>query len=112
MRVFLGRDTNGQRKFHNKTIHGTKKDAQKYLNAVLRKLDLGTFVEPGKRFLDAVAATRHATLFQFVVTTEMRPEEYLGLQWKDVDFKAGAAYCSARNGTTTIWYFVLTWERR
>ncbi len=46
VRVFLGRDANGQRKFHNKTIHGTKKDAQHYLNAVLRELDLGTFVEP------------------------------------------------------------------
>ena len=44
-----------------------------------------------KRFLDAVAATRHAALFQFAVTAGMRPEEYLGLQWKDVDFKAGAA---------------------
>jgi integrase len=44
-----------------------------------------------KRFLDAVAATRHATLFQFAVTTGMRPEEYLGLQWKDLDFKAGTA---------------------
>ena len=207
VRVFLGRDANGQRKFHNKTIHGTKKDAQRYLNAVLRELDLGTFVEPSsqtlngyldhwltaaakprlrdrtyedyvswlqryvreplgqrklselraleiqklysemqerglsartvrythailssalkqavkwgmlarnpaelvqlpkqqrqemralspaetKRFLEALAATRHATLFQFAVTTGMRPEEYLGLQWKDIDFKVGTA---------------------
>jgi integrase len=51
VRVFLGRDANGQRKFHNKTIHGTKKDAQKYLNAVLRELDLGTFVEPSAQTL-------------------------------------------------------------
>jgi integrase len=51
VRVFLGRDANGQRKFHNKTIHGTKKDAQKYLNAVLRELDLGTFVEPSAQSL-------------------------------------------------------------
>lgn len=207
VRVFLGRDADGQRKFHNKTIHGTKKDAQRYLNAVLRELDLGAFVEPGsqtlngyldhwleaaakprlrdrtyddyvswmqryvreplgqrklselraldiqklysemqerglsartvrythailssalkqavrwgmlarnpaelvqlpkpqrqemralspaetKRFLEVLAPTRHATLFQFAVTTGMRPEESLGLQWKDVDFKAGTA---------------------
>jgi integrase len=51
VRVFLGHDTNGQRKFHNKTIHGTKKDAQRYLNAVLRELDLGTFVEPSAQTL-------------------------------------------------------------
>ena len=51
VRVFLGRAANGQRKFHNKTIHGTKKDAQRYLNAVLRELDLGTFVEPSAQTL-------------------------------------------------------------
>lgn len=51
VRVFLGRDANGKRKFHNKTIHGTKKDAQRYLNAVLRELDLGTFVEPSDQTL-------------------------------------------------------------
>lgn len=43
----MGRDTaTGKRKFHNKTVHGTKKDAQRYLHGVLRELDLGTYVEP------------------------------------------------------------------
>ena len=47
VRIFLGRDTaTGKRKFHNKTIHGTKKEAQRYLNGVLRELDLGIYVEP------------------------------------------------------------------
>jgi hypothetical protein len=48
VRVFLGRDKNGKRKYHNKTIHGNKKEAQKYLNAVLREKDMGTFEEPAK----------------------------------------------------------------
>ncbi|NPV52647.1 MAG: site-specific integrase [Firmicutes bacterium] len=48
VRVFLGRDEGGNRRYHNKTIHGTKKDAQKYLTAVLRERDLGNFVEPTK----------------------------------------------------------------
>lgn len=46
VRIFLGRDANGKRRIFNKTIHGSKKDAQKYLNAKLREKDLGVFVEP------------------------------------------------------------------
>ena len=47
VRTFLGRDPDtGKRRYHNKTIHGTKKDAQRYLNAALRDKDLGTFAEP------------------------------------------------------------------
>ena len=41
VRIFLGRDGTGKRRYHNKTIHGTKKDAQRYLTAALRRLDLG-----------------------------------------------------------------------
>ncbi len=46
VRIFLGRDATGKRKYFNKTIHGTKKDAQKYLTAKLREKDLGVFIEP------------------------------------------------------------------
>lgn len=52
-RVFLGRDANGKRRYHNHTIHGTKKDAQAYLTAVLRDMDLGTYVEPAPTTLRA-----------------------------------------------------------
>lgn len=49
IRVFLGRDPiTRKRRYHNHTIHGPKKDAQKYLNAVLREKDLGAFIEPSK----------------------------------------------------------------
>ena len=47
VRIFQGRDPNtGKKKYFNKQINGNKKDAQKYLNATLREMDLGTFVEP------------------------------------------------------------------
>src|SRR5215216_6607412 len=47
VRVFKGRDPQtGKKKYFSKLVHGNKKDAQKYLNAVLREMDLGTFVEP------------------------------------------------------------------
>lgn len=50
--VFLGRNKHGKRRCHNKTIHGSKKDAQKYLTAALQERDLGTFAEPTRVTLD------------------------------------------------------------
>lgn len=41
VRVYLGRDGEGSRKYQNKTIRGAKKDAQQWLNDALRKKDLG-----------------------------------------------------------------------
>jgi len=52
VRVFLGRDKDGKRRYHNKTVHGTKKDAQRYLTAALRERDLGTFTEPTRMTID------------------------------------------------------------
>ena len=46
VRIFLGRDANGKQRFHHKTIHGTKRDADRYLVAARREMDLGVFVEP------------------------------------------------------------------
>ncbi len=51
VRIFFGRDADGKRKYFNKTIHGTKKDAQKYLTAKTREKDLGIFVEPASIYL-------------------------------------------------------------
>ena len=66
VRIFLSRDVNGKRKYFNKTIHGTKKDAQKFLTAKLREKDLGMFVEPSSislndyldRWLNEIAKPR------------------------------------------------------
>jgi integrase len=40
-------------------------------------------------FLAALVGDRYSTLFALALTTGMRPEEYFGLQWKDVDFTEG-----------------------
>ncbi len=45
VRVFLGRDSNGKRHYHNHTVRGSKKDAQVWLNGALRRLDLGEAIE-------------------------------------------------------------------
>lgn len=52
IRIFLGREANGKRKYYSKTIHGTKKDAQKFLTAKLREKDLGVFIEPAAMHLN------------------------------------------------------------
>lgn len=46
VRIFMGRDEKGKRRYVNHTIHGTKKDAETYRNASIRDKDLGVFVEP------------------------------------------------------------------
>jgi integrase len=49
VRIFLGRDgVTGKRRYHNATVRGTKKDAQRYMNGILREIDLGSFAEPSK----------------------------------------------------------------
>jgi integrase len=43
------------------------------------------------RFLEAVKGTRQYALFNFALTTGMRPQEYLALKWSDVDLERGLA---------------------
>lgn len=52
VRIFMGRDGNGKRRYLNKTIRGKKKDAQDYLNKTLAAISTGTFVEPSPLTVD------------------------------------------------------------
>lgn len=45
--------------------------------------------EQAADFLGAARSDRFNALFVLALGTGMRPEEYLGLQWKDVDFERG-----------------------
>jgi integrase len=45
--------------------------------------------EQATKFLQHAATDRLSALFSLALTTGMRPGEYLGLQWKDVDLKKG-----------------------
>jgi integrase len=51
VRVYLGNDANGRRKYASKTIRGTYKAAEQYLTKCLREIDTQAFVEPSKRTL-------------------------------------------------------------
>lgn len=54
VRIYLGRDGNGKRKWHNHTVHGRKEDAQRYLTAYLRDRDLGKAAPAARMTLDAL----------------------------------------------------------
>jgi integrase len=41
------------------------------------------------RFLETARSSKWFALFLLAIETGMRPEEYFGLQWKDVDFELG-----------------------
>ena len=51
VRIFNGRDENGKRRYINKTIHGTKKDAERCLTAKLRDKHLDINIEPASESL-------------------------------------------------------------
>lgn len=46
VRIFMGRDASGKRRYLNKTIKGKKKDAKDYLSKTLTAISTDTFVEP------------------------------------------------------------------
>ena len=49
VRVFMGANpTTGKREYMNRTVHGTKNDAQRVLNSMLQERDLGTLREPDR----------------------------------------------------------------
>ena len=67
VRAFLGRDAKtGKRRYHSKTIEGTKRQASQYLTKVLREMDTGLYVEQSQvtlgdfldKWLEVVAGPR------------------------------------------------------
>jgi integrase len=54
VRVYIGRDRDGKRKYESHTVHGTKKDARTWLNAKLTELDLGTYANVQRTTMDAL----------------------------------------------------------
>lgn len=58
--------------------------------------------EETERFLKAAKGDRYYILFALALATGMRPEEYLALQWKDIDLECG----------TIIVQRALVWHRK
>jgi len=74
VRVSLGRDPEtGTRKYHNRTVHGSFRDAQTYLNFKLRERDIG-------RLPRAAAIRLDDYLDQWLATSakpRLRPKSYV-----------------------------------
>jgi integrase len=49
VRIYIGRDSIGTRSYQNQKVTGTKKDAEKVLTAMLRKLDTGELLHEPSR---------------------------------------------------------------
>jgi integrase len=58
--------------------------------------------ENALKFLDSAKKDKWSVIFSIAISTGMRPEEYLGLQWKDINLE---------KETATI-QTVLVWKRR
>ncbi len=52
VRIFIGRDGRGKRRYLNKTVRGNKKDAEAYLSKTLTEISTETFIEPSPITLD------------------------------------------------------------
>src|SRR6187402_2798708 len=89
VRIFQGRDENGNRRYVNKTIHGTKKNAEKYLTAKLRDKDLGINIEPASESLDKYLEKWLATSVKSRVRTRTY-EDYTSLMARYVREPLGA----------------------
>jgi integrase len=63
--------------------------------------------EECEMFLKALESERLGTMFSFALATGLRPEEYLALQWKDIDFDKQTA--TVRRALIKLqkceWYF-------
>jgi integrase len=53
----------------------------------IEKKEQRFFKEEAARFLEACATMPRGLIFEFAVMAGMRPQEYLALQWRDVDFE-------------------------
>lgn len=52
VRIYMGKDAvTGKRIYHNKTIHGSKKDANSYITEISYQVNTNTYIEPSKQTL-------------------------------------------------------------
>ncbi len=85
VRIFMGRDEKGRRRYINKTIHGTKKDADKFLSTTLTAISTGAFIESSPmtvnayldKWLEAAArprlTERSLTSYEWLLNHHVRP---------------------------------------
>ena len=76
VRIYLGRNAEGKRRYLNHTVHGAKKDAEKWLTAKLREKDLGLMIEPSRMSLDVFLEK----WLRAVARQKVRPKTFSGYE--------------------------------
>jgi integrase len=74
----------------------------------IRRREMRVFsVEEAKTFLKCALPTMYGTLFAVAITTGMRPSEYIGLKWQDIDWERGTISVkrTLRKGPTGQWEY-------
>ena len=74
----------------------------------IRRREMRVFsVEEAKTFLKVALPTMYGTLFAVAVTTGMRPSEYIGLKWQDIDWERRTVSVkrTLRKGPTGQWEY-------
>lgn len=108
IRIYLGRDANGKRRYHNKTVHGTKKEADKIKRDLLTRQDNGENLERPKGSVDeyldawlettAAPSVRSRTLHDYTNTLKRYVRPYIGpCRWpRSIRTKSGECWPSSR----------------
>lgn len=87
VRIYTGTGPDGRRSYLNKTIKGSKKDAQRYLSETLSAISRGTYVQPSRLtlsdYLDkwlsaSKARVRPATLTSYTFLAENYIKPHIG----------------------------------
>lgn len=87
LRIYTG-CVNGKRRYTNKTVKGSKKDAQKVLTAMLRDRDMGLLVEPSSLTLsEHISEWLEKTMTGSVIGRTI--DDYTGLKERYIDKSLG-----------------------
>jgi integrase len=74
----------------------------------IRRREMQVFsVEQARVFLKSALPTMYGTLFAIAITTGMRPSEYIGLKWQDIDWERRTVSVkrTLRKGSTGAWEY-------
>jgi integrase len=116
VRIAFGVDASGKRRTFIKTVHGSKKDAEKFLTAKLREKDLGTFVQPSSidldkylnKWLDESARPRvtkntlnnYTDILRIYVRPELGPRRLADIKLGDVQKLCNATSAAGLSAST------------
>jgi integrase len=115
VRIFTGTGPDGRRAYLNRTIKGSKRDAQTYLSETLSAISRGTYAEPSRLTLSAYldrwlaaskARVRPTTLASYTFLAERYIKPHIGsMRLSDLrSLHVQGLYSNAKVGPRTIRY--------